>query len=374
MSASLTIDDNDATAGVMYFGGDWLMSQPGGLPDMTRVTSLIKQQQITSLRVDLSDVKAWDTSLVAVINALRCLSAKHNIAFECQYIPEGIANLLKLAAQPCVRDSIPPPSPAPLEQLGRLVLYGKASTDRILTFIGEITLSVLRLSNHVAYFRKTDFLEIIAESGPRALPIVTLIAFLVGLVLAFVGSMQLEEFGAQIFVANLVSVAMAREMGAMMTAIILAGRTSASYAARIGTMQVNEEIDALRTSGILPMDFLVLPRILALLITVPILCFYANAVGIIGGMAIGVFMLDLSLVEYWHQTVEAVSLDDFGAGLIKSVIFALVIGIAGCYHGLRCGRSSEAVGKITTIAVVSAIVFIVITDALLTVIYDITGL
>jgi phospholipid/cholesterol/gamma-HCH transport system permease protein len=364
-----------ANEGVLHvrFSGDWLM-QEGNIPDMQPLKKNVAgtEQHIKRLLLELDDVGAWDTILVSVLYSLIQCAKQADVEFAWKGAPSGVETLLQMALQTKSPLKKEDGHAAELpEKLGRVVLGAHEATDRVLTFIGEVVLSVGRLIKHKAYFRTTDFAEALTDVGPRALPIVTLISFLVGLILAFVGAMQLRQFGAQVFVANLVGIGMAREMGAMMTGIVMAGRTGASYAARLGTMQVNEEVDALRTNGIDPVDFLTLPRILALTLMMPILAVYSVAVGILGGMTIGVFMLDLSLVEYWYQTMKAVPLNHFWAGLIKSVVFAWVVALAGCYHGLRCGRSSEAVGQATTRAVVSAIIFIIITDSVLTVVYDV---
>ena len=172
----------------------------------------------------------------------------------------------------------------------------------------------------------------------QALGIVTLISFLIGLILAFMGAVQLRQFGAQIFVADLVGLGMTREMGAVMTGIIMAGRTGAAFAAQLGTMQVNEEIDALQTMGIPPMEFLVLPRMLALMLMMPLLCVYADMMGMLAGLLIGTGLLDLSLVEYVNETRKAVHLVDFGLGLGKSIVFGALVALAGCLRGMQCGR------------------------------------
>jgi len=243
----------------------------------------------------------------------------------------------------------------------------------IVTFIGEAVQAFLVLGRGKIGFRKSDFYLTIQECGAQALPIVTLISFLVGLILAFVGAVQLKQFGAQIYVANLVGLGMAREMGAMMTAIIMAGRTGAAFAAQLGTMRVNQEIDALTTLGIAPMQYLVLPRMLALMLMMPLLCLYADLVGIVGGAVVGITMLDLGIVEYFNQTQQALSVTDFVLGLIKSVVFGVLVAIAGCLRGMQCGNSSAAVGNAATSAVVTGIVFIVVSDSILTVIYDVLG-
>lgn len=222
-----------------------------------------------------------------------------------------------------------------------------------------------------ARFRGTDLLQHIEDSGAHALPIVTLVSVLVGMILGFVGAVQLRLFGAQIYVADLVGIATVREMGAIMTAIIMAGRTGAAYAAQLGTMQVNEEIDALTTLGIPPIDFLVLPRMLALMLMMPLLCIYADFMGIMGGAIVGVGMLDITAVQYFKQTQAAIDLTNFSLGVSKSLAFAIIVALSGCLRGLQCGRSASAVGDAATSAVVTAIVWIIVTDGLFAVLCDI---
>jgi phospholipid/cholesterol/gamma-HCH transport system permease protein len=212
------------------------------------------------------------------------------------------------------------------------------------------------------------------ECGARALPIVSLISLLVGLILAFVGAIQLQQFGAQIYVADLVGIAMVREMGAMMTAIVMAGRTGAAFAAQLGTMQVNEEIDAFSTLGFSPIDFLVLPRMLALILMMPLLCIYADAMGILGGALVGVAMLDLTITEYFIETQGAIDMVDIMVGVVKSAVFGVLVALAGCLRGIQCGRSAQAVGLATTSAVVMGIVFIIVTDGIFSVITEAVGI
>jgi phospholipid/cholesterol/gamma-HCH transport system permease protein len=212
------------------------------------------------------------------------------------------------------------------------------------------------------------------QCGADALPIVTLISFLVGLILAFVGALQLRLFGAEVYVANLVGIGMVRVLGAVMTGIIMAGRTGASFAAELGTMEVNEEIDALRTLGIQPMEFLVLPRMLALLLMMPLLCLYADLMGVLGGIAVGVGMLHMNLAEYLNQTKAALNLNHLWIGLVHGSVFGVLVALSGCLRGMKCGRSAAAVGTATTSAVVTGIVSIVIATAILTVIFDALGI
>jgi phospholipid/cholesterol/gamma-HCH transport system permease protein len=243
----------------------------------------------------------------------------------------------------------------------------------MLSFIGESSIALAHAVVGRARFRRVDLLLNIQEAGANALGIVSLISFLIGLILAFVGAIQLRQFGAQIYIADLVAIGMAREMGAMMAAIIMAGRTGAAFAAQLGTMRVNEEIDALTTMGISPFEFLVLPRMLGLILMMPLLTIYADLVGILGGAVVGVGMLKVGIVPYWNHTWNAASLADFAAGMIKSVVFGILIAIAGCMRGMQSGRSSAAVGLAATSAVVTGIVFVIVSDAILTVVYDAIG-
>jgi phospholipid/cholesterol/gamma-HCH transport system permease protein len=244
----------------------------------------------------------------------------------------------------------------------------------MLTFLGEATLTLLKFLIGKARFRRSDLALILQQTGSQALGIVSLISFLVGLILAFMGAVQLRQFGAQIFVADLVGLGMAREMAPIMTGIIMAGRTGAAYAAQLGTMQVNEEVDALTTMGISAMEFLVLPRILALVLMMPLLCVYADLLGILGGVVVGTGMLDLTLTEYFNETVKAVGLLDFGIGIFKGGVFGVLVALAGCLRGIQCGRSAQAVGAAATSAVVMGIVLIIVADGVFSVITNALGI
>jgi phospholipid/cholesterol/gamma-HCH transport system permease protein len=203
-------------------------------------------------------------------------------------------------------------------------------------------------------------MEVVQQCGPEAVGIVSLIAFLVGVILAFMGAVQLSQFGASIYVADLVGIGMVRDMGAMMTAIIMAGRTGASFAAKLGTMKVTQEIDAFSTMGISPLEFLVLPRVLALIMMMPLLCLFADMVGILGGAFVGVTMLDLSLSAYIRETISTFTFVNFIGGLVKGTTYGGLIALAGCLRGFQCGNSSSAVGDAATKAVVMSIVMVVV--------------
>jgi phospholipid/cholesterol/gamma-HCH transport system permease protein len=244
----------------------------------------------------------------------------------------------------------------------------------MLGFIGQAVQSFGRLAIGRARFRRSDLVDIIYECGAAALPIITLISFLVGLILAFVGAVQLQQFGAQIYVADLVGIAMAREMGALMSAIIMSGRTGAAFAAQLGTMQVNEEIDALTTFGLSSLDFLVLPRMIALILMMPLLCIYADLMGILGGGLVGVEMLNISLTQYMNETLNGIHLIDFAVGVTKSAVFGVLVALSGCMRGIQCGRSASAVGLAATSAVVTSIVLIIVTDGIFAVLTNALGI
>ncbi|MGR9074383.1 MAG: MlaE family ABC transporter permease [Gammaproteobacteria bacterium] len=354
--------------------GNWTMGEDLPLFD-TVVDSMDEYTGYERIRVNGASIQDWDSRLIVFLIKLNDFSGTRKIAFELQEMPEGVHDFLNLAS--AVPERIGARKEGRhatfLEKIGNDSIELAVETRNLLAFIGEAVLSLARFLGGRARFRSLDFWWITQECGPHALPIVTLISFLIGLILAFVGVMQLKLFGAQIYIADLVALGMAREMGAMMTAIIMAGRTGAAFAAQLGAMQVNEEIDAFKTMGILPFDFLVLPRMLALILMMPMLCLYSDLMGIVGGFFVGVGLMDLSFIEYYEQTKNAVGLADFAVGLIKSSVFGVLVALTGCMQGINCGRSSTAVGRAATAAVVTGIVAIVIADSVLTVIYDRLG-
>ncbi|MFW5855105.1 MAG: ABC transporter permease [Thermodesulfobacteriota bacterium] len=356
---------------LIRMAGPWKIGNR--LPSRETVAETLEQgAEVREITFDAAEVTEWDSGLLAFLSEVNRLGEKRNIDVHLEDLPNGIHQLLKLAAAvPEKEDTGREEKPSSrLAQIGLRAQKAGSESLAFFEFVGNTFLSFLRLITGKARFRRVDFFLTLQECGPMALPIITLISVLVGLILAFVGAIQLEMFGAQIYVANLVGLAMAREMGAMMTAIIMAGRTGAAFAAQLGTMQVNEEIDALITLGISPMDFLVLPRIISLTFMMPLLCIYADLMGILGGALVGVFMLDLSPTAYYIQTQEAVPLIHFAVGIIKSGVFGVIVSVAGCMRGLECGRSATAVGQATTQAVVTAIVWIILADATLTFIFS----
>lgn len=373
--AGIAVEQMGPDTVLLRLTGGWQIA--GELPNAGAVESKLHElRDLRRLRYDASAITAWDSGLLAFLLRISTAAGKDNIAVDPSGLPAGVQQLLKLAtAVPERKGARRGIKAVPiLDQIGKFAQVLWRQSGAMIAFIGEVTASFARLLSGRAKFRRVDFLIVLQECGAQALGIVTLISVLVGLILAFVGSVQLKQFGAQIFVANLVGIAVAREMGALMTAIIMAGRTGAAFAAQLGTMEVNEEIDALRTLGFSPIDFLVTPRMLALIVMMPFLCLYSDLLGIVGGGIVGVGMLDISLIQYVNQTRDALTLTDFAVGLFKSCVFGVLIALAGCLRGMQCGRSASAVGAAATSAVVTAIVMIVVADGIFSVLTDILGI
>jgi phospholipid/cholesterol/gamma-HCH transport system permease protein len=360
-----------------------------------------------SIRIELaSDSKAGERSFAALESELSSLSAGSKVMITASEELEGesttVAWLLRVvrACNPkgllCSTRDLPPSAQRLLDlalsvperkgarrmphndsflvNVGRGTLFMLETVRDWFAFTGELLVEVLNFLRGRARVPVRDIWQTLDQCGPSALPIVTLISTLVGVILAFIGAQQLRQFGATIYVANLVGVGMLREMGAVMAAVIMAGRTGAAFAAQLGTMQVNEEIDALKTFGFSPMQYLVIPRVLALVVMMPLLCLYADGLGILGGALVSALTLDISLIQYYHQTVSAVHLTDVWLGVSKSVVFGILIALAGCLAGMRCGRSASAVGTAVTTAVVSGIVSIVLSDAIFAIITEVLGI
>ncbi|HXV19586.1 MAG TPA: ABC transporter permease [Desulfuromonadales bacterium] len=331
---------------------------------------------VRRLTFDARQLGAWDSGLLTFVLMVGKVCAERQVAVDETELPEGVRRLIALAtAVPEHVGAHQKPAPVPfLEHLGDLAVGAWQQNLAMAAFIGEAAVAFGRLLTGRARFRRADLFTIMRDCGSHALPIVSLISVLVGLILAFVGAVQLSMFGAEIYVASLVGIAVVRVMGAIMTGIIMAGRTGAAFAAELGTMQVNEEIDALATMGFSPFEFLVLPRLLALSLMMPLLCLYADLMGILGGLFVGVFMLDLNVMEYVNMTQATVRLKDFWVGLFHSAVFGVLVALCGCLRGMQCGRSASAVGAATTSAVVSGIVSIVVATGVITLMCNVLGI
>jgi len=347
---------------------EWVLS--GGARSAAEISHrLSSAPRPSQISFDSSKLEVWDSVLINFLTKVEA-AAEHGIAVDPSGLPGGVQRLVALARAVPERQGARQTQQRPdlLTRVGSSSISFLAMSADLITFLGEALIGIGRILVGRARLRHSDLMIAIEDCGPNALPIVALISFLVGLILAFVGAIQLEQFGPAIFVANLVGIAMAREMGAMMTAILMSGRTCAPFAANLGTMQVSDEVSALQTLGIPPMEFLVLPRIVALSLMMPLLTVFANIVGMLGGLLIGTLMLDITPIAYYNQTIGAVGIDDWAVGLVKAVLFGAVVALVGCWRGMRCQRSAAAVGAAATSAVVLCIVLIILIVAIATVI------
>ena len=357
----------------LVLGGDWSLKSPERLHAEAVLADLEREPGVKLIRCATSEVRSWDSSLLVILWELEEWCKNRQVKFAEDDLPREISSLLKLATsvpeQQTGRGSTTRHSL--FHRLGSWVL-GKIDTlIAAFEFTGECVLSFQRI---LARRGKVDwrlYWLTLQECSAEALPIVGLISFLTGLILAFVGAIQLRQFGAGIYVANLVAVAMAREMGAIMTGVIMAGRTGAAFAAQIGSMKVSEEIDALSTLAISPMDFLVSPRVVALFLMMPLLCLYSDLIGIAGGAVVGIGLLKISLVQYWNQTLGSMGLTDIVIGVVKCSIFGVIVALTGCQRGMKCENNAAAVGNAATSAVVLAITWIVASDAIIDVLIEV---
>jgi phospholipid/cholesterol/gamma-HCH transport system permease protein len=337
-------------------------------------TDLIGQQSPARIGLRTEDLGAWDTSLIVFLFEIVEWAAARKIAVDPAALPPQIQALLsQLAASH--QQSVPRERAESLTALvGSLTLQVWAGARAIFQFFGECVLGLGRLLRRPGKFRWGDCIDQMQQCGAMALPIVSLISFLVGLTMAYQAAIELRQFGADIYVADLVGESVVREMGPMMVAVVLAGRTGAAFAATLGNMKTNEEIDALEVLGISAVDFLVLPRLIALAIMMPLLALYADFVGMLGGMVVSAGILQIPPTAYWIETQSIVDLTDINSGLIKATAFGLLVGLSGCLRGMQSERSAAGVGKATTSAVVTAILLIIVGDALFAVLFNFLGI
>jgi phospholipid/cholesterol/gamma-HCH transport system permease protein len=361
---------------VLTFEGNWSIHHTQHKEIDNAFAELDRQTPAEALQFDMSQLNSWDTSVLIVVVRAEEWCREHQVKFLHESLPPNVASLVSLAVEVPERKTGRgnKTSPSFFEIIGNETIGIIAGIGSTLQFTGDTVLSFGRLLRGKAAFDWRLFWLTMQECSAQALPIVGMISFLTGLIFAFVGALQLRQFGAGIYVANLVAVAMAREMGAIMTGIIMAGRTGAAFAAQIGSMKVSEEIDALQTLAISPMDYVVSPRLLALSMMMPLLVLYADVVGIIGGAVVGQSFLGITWTQYWAQTIGSMGLVDIITGLVKSAIFGVIVAIAGCERGMKCGNDAAAVGNAATSAVVLGITWIVASDAIIDVIQAVLNL
>ncbi len=311
-------------------------------------------------------LREWDTTLIAFLFDGTRAALAAGVEFETESLPSSVQRLLKLATAVPEKDTGGgPDSKFFLAAVGGRYLELQHGFGAQMAFLGEVAMGIGRLVIGKSAMRLRDFWVIVEEHGPRALPIVGLICFMVGAIIAFLGSVVLTQFGAGIYNAHLVGFGMFRELGALMTGIIMVGRSGAAFAAEIGSMKVSEELDAYRTLGISSIDFIVLPRMLALFLMMPLLTVFGDMVGVLGGMMVSASVMDIAPRLFLGNLFGAVGISDFAIGVAKGTIFGALIAISGCMRGMQSGSSADAVGKATTSAVVTGITLIICANALI---------
>lgn len=364
---------------VVKVGGAWRLTEPH--PTWHDVVpGAMKAQGDAALphtvRVEAEDLAEWDSSLPIVLRQARRGAEAINAKFETVGLPPAAEALERKLTEGAGAAKSGDAGPAPLDLFTAVgnVVNGLAGEGREFSrLVGECSFSIGRFFRGQAQFRWRDCLLEMQLCGGQAVPIVGVIAVLTGVILAYQASAQLRQFGADIFVADMVGIAMVREMGPLMTAVVLAGRTGAAFAATLGSMKANEEIDALQTLGVSPVDFLVMPRLTALFSMLPLLVLFANTLGILGGLIIALSILDIPANLYWTETKSFVDLSDLFTGLIKAATYGALIGLAGCLRGMQADRSASGVGQAATSAVVTSIFLIIVANAIYAVLFNILG-
>lgn len=352
--------------------GDWIAEKV-----RTNIAMLSRglNDGIKDLSFECTKLGKFDSTLICLLLRLYDKCSQLGIKIDLSGLPEGPRRLLELAVAVPEKPSDKAEKPNGLfYQMGNRTISIVGSFRDQLEFFGEMIIATGRLFTRKARFSVSDLLLQVQRAGPEALPIVGLISFLVGLILAFVSAIQLAKYATEIFVADLVGLAMVREMGAMMVAIVMAGRTGASYAAELGSMKINEEIAAFKTFGISPLEFLVLPRMIALILMFPLLTIFSDFIGMLGGFAIGWGMFDINYDAYMGRTIASLDLVQCATGVGKSLVFGVIVATVGCMKGITCGNSSAAVGISTTSSVVTSITLIIVADAIFAILFNVFGI
>jgi phospholipid/cholesterol/gamma-HCH transport system permease protein len=372
---SVSLARSDRANLIISFAGPWHLQHDVPSAELVE-RELGSSPKIERVSFDTSGLRNWDSGLLAFLVQTSAACRARGINQDRAGLPDGLRRLLELAeAVPEKKGTRAAEKRTPFfERIGKATVAYGLSVDDFMSFLGELTVAFWKFIRGKARYRRVDLAEVIQECGANAVGIVTLISFLVGVILAFMGAVQLQQFGAAIYVADLVCIGMTRDMGAIMTAVIMAGRTGAAFAAKLGTMKVTQELDAFTTMGVSPMEFLVLPRVIALILMMPLLCLYADFLGILGGMFVGVGMLGLSARTYMQETIATLTLTNLFGGLFKATFYGFLIAVAGCLKGFKCGNSSSAVGDAATQAVVMSIVMDVVACGLFAVVFNIIGI
>ncbi|HET9918169.1 MAG TPA: MlaE family lipid ABC transporter permease subunit [Candidatus Binatia bacterium] len=333
-------------------------------------TRLVASARAATVDLDAAAIDYCDGSGIALLIQLRRLQQKNRGQLQIHGLRPEFQELLDDWSQECGEpgQSKPKARVQLVEEIGRDTVQLWEDIHELISFVGQLGVAMVSAARHPGTIRWRDTLMIAEEVGVNALPIVALLSFLVGVIMAFQAAVALRQFGAEIFVANMIGLSVLREMGPLMTAIILAGRSGSAFAAEIGTMKVREEIDALKTMGLEPVRFLVVPRVLAGVVMTPVLTVFADLLGVMGGSVV-MLSLGFPLITFFNQLQTAVSYGSLVGGLVKAFAFGILIAAIGCLRGLQTQTGASAVGLSTTHAVVSGIILIVITDGIFSVIY-----
>ena len=371
-----TAVDGDGTL-VLRAGGQWRVATAASLdPALRRLDPAGAQ----AARIDLAAVDEIDSTGAWLLLRTRHELAARGLTVALDGVRPDIAPLLGHVEEGGRVAPLPHPVPAHHSLIGFLAGIGESVADLrrtardLLGFFGLVCITLLRLLSSPRRLRFTALVAHMEQTGVNAIPIVGLLAFLIGVVFAYQGADQLRRFGAEIYTVNLLGISILRELGVVLTSIIVAGRSGSAFTAQIGTMKVNEEVDALDTLGLDPIEVLVVPRLLALMITLPLLTFFANAMGLLGGALMSYFSLDILIPTFLRQLRSAITGWTFWVGVVKAPVFAAIIALTGCYEGLRASRSAESVGRLTTNSVVESIFLIILFDAGFSIIFSILGI
>jgi len=361
-AALLTVEKKASGEAVLFFSGSLTVHTAMSL--LPRLETFWKTEGLGPIFVDLSGLQRLDTVGVLILRQMEAESAKRSLPLAYREISDRLSGTLGMVPRELGRSGAASgPRPGLVEGIGKRTVHFFKDFVEITIFTGDLVKALAASCLRFRSMRWGDLLHDMRRAGVDGLPIVGLISFLLGLIMAFMSSLQLRQFGANVFVASLVGIAIVKELGPMMTAILVAGRSGSAFAAEIGTMVVNEEVDALTTMGFEPVRFLAVPKVLATVLVVPLLTLYADFFGIAGGLAVGMTGLDLTAHTYLQQTLNSIGLFDVFSSLVKSVVFAAIIAGIGCQRGFKTGRGAEGVGASATSAVVSAIFLIIVADS-----------
>ena len=373
-SAATLVTSEEAGSLVLTAAGEWLVATAADLDRRLRALDLPEHRRVT---IDLAGIDRIDTAGAwLLLRAEHDLSARGN-AVEMRNLAPTFAPLFAQVRAGGMLVPVPHPRPDHYSLVGFVARIGEVTLSlfvraySILGFVGLIWVTAMRILRHPRRLRLTATIAQMEQTGVNALAIVGMLSFLIGVVIAYQGADQLRRFGAEIYTVDLLGVSILRELGVLMTAIIIAGRSGSAFTAQIGTMRVNEEIDALRTLGLDPVEVLVIPRLFGLLLTLPMLTFYANLMGLLGGCLMAWRVLGITIPQFMRELQYAVTARTFWIGVFKAPFFAAIIAMIGCYEGLQVSRSAESVGRQTTLSVVESIFLVIVTDAAFSVVFSI---